>query len=107
MKEHKFSYGPVWKGVYIGLISLSVVVFAYWYQYIGYYLLFLLYLGLGLRPTIEYLGLVELFNVSENYLDEKINGQYYKKKKMELERKVRDEKYRKSRLKDPRLPKNW
>ena len=53
MKEPLFSYGPLARGTYGALIAVTGLVAVYALEWTGYYVGFLLFLGLGLRPVLE------------------------------------------------------
>ena len=107
MREREFEYGFIAKGVFLGLVASSVVVALYfpdrWLHYLG----FLLFLGLGLRPLLERTGLYRLWNTVQGFFIERWNRKYLRKRRQEVDRRLRDEKYRGKRYKDPKLPKNW
>lgn len=107
MRENEFEFGPVSKGCYLGLISLAALIPLYYPDMFLYYVLALIFLGLGLRPLLQRTGLYKLWAQVEISVSGRWNKKYLEKRRMEVDRKVRDEKYRHSRVKDPRLPKNW
>ncbi|MFT5577773.1 MAG: hypothetical protein ACI9WS_000524 [Paraglaciecola psychrophila] len=109
MKEHQFEYSVVLRGIYNGLLGSSFFVMLYFTEYTGYYLLVLLTIGLGLRPLLEKTGLYHYLSDSAQRLDLYLHRKKLDSHRANIDRKVRDDKYRKSRSrdKDPRLPKNW
>lgn len=107
MHEHKYEYGPISRGIYMALIWVSLAIGMGWPKMLPYYLGFLLFLGLGLRPLLEKTGLADLFMHLVASTDEKLHKGSQAKLSRKIDRKVRDEKYRKSRYRDPRLPKDW
>lgn len=107
MTDKHFKYGPIAIGTFVALICLSVVVMFSFPNLLGYYFLFMAFLGLGLRPLIIRTGLNEFFETMLVSTEAGLERNFLKKRRMEIDRQVRDRKYRNKRVKDPRLPKNW
>jgi hypothetical protein len=107
MRKREFEFGPIATGSFLALVCvLGPIIFAF-PQWAFSYILFLLFLGLGLRILLERSGLYRFWSSVEGSLVQKWNRRFLAKRKSEVDRKMRDEKYRKSRYRDPRLPKNW
>jgi hypothetical protein len=102
-----FEFGPVARGIYITLISLTALIPLIAPQYFLHYIVFLAFLGFGLRPFLVKTGLFNLWNTIGTAAQSKWDRKYLEKRAREIETKVELEKYRKSRARDPRLPKNW
>jgi hypothetical protein len=107
MALKKFEYGPLSIGTFLALVSVTVLIGLYYPAWVIRYVLFLLFLAFGLRPLLEMTGLLEECQSVLQSIHEKRNKKYVEQKRAEVDRKIRDEKYRKSRYRDPRLPKNW
>ena len=107
MSSNKFKYGPLAIGIYVALISLLVVIMAAFPNLFIYYIFLLIFLGIGLRPLLEKTGIYAFYQTLRTRLVEKLDRKFLAKRKMEIDRKRRDQKYRNKRTKDPRLPKNW
>ena len=107
MVGNKFEFGPVSRGTYLALWSVAVVVALYFPKLFFYYIFVLVLVGIGLRPAIEKTGLFEWYQTVAIMLEEKWNKKFVENRRTELDRKARDEKYRNSRVKDSRLPRNW
>ena len=107
MKEQEFEYGPIARGCYIALFPLSALVVTLAWEYLLYYVILLLFLGFGLRILLECSGLCRAWSAVEGKIQAKWGAKHLKKRRMEIDRKERDKKYRHSHRKDPRLPKNW
>jgi hypothetical protein len=103
----EFEYGPLAKGAFIALASLTPVVLLIDYTYIPYYLALLLFLAFLLRPFLLKSGLYALWNNLGDAVQHKWDKKYLDKRAQEIDKKVEMEKYRRSRVRDPRLPKNW
>ena len=88
----------IWLILYIGWIYPDMLI---------YYILLWLFLGLGLRLVIEKTGLYEAYQNARVAINNRFGKKRHDRIKKEVERKMRDEKYRKSRYRDPRLPRNW
>tara|TARA_B110000908_G_C9815387_1_gene254787 strand:+ start:83 stop:406 length:324 start_codon:yes stop_codon:yes gene_type:complete len=107
MHKPKFQYGPIAKGVFGGLVPLSILVALFATDMIGYYLVFLAFLALGLKPILEKSGLYDVYVHCRETLSDKYHRRRHDEIGKEVDRKARDEKYRRSRVRDPKLPKNW
>jgi hypothetical protein len=107
MSHRKFEYGPLAVGIFMALVAVIAPVGMYFPEWQLYYLLFLFFLGFGLRPVLEVTGLLAVCESVLESLRERWNRKFVEQKRRQVDRKVRDEKYRKSRYRDPRLPKNW
>jgi hypothetical protein len=107
MHEKQFEYGALARGFYLALWPLALVIALYFPQWIIAYVAGLLLLGLGLRPLLEHTGACSLYvSLAQAAVDRK-DRRLLAHKQAQAERKARDEKYRKSHYRDPRLPKNW
>lgn len=62
---------------------------------------------LGLRPLLELTGAHAVYVHLMQVLVDRKDRRLLADKQAQVERKARDEKYRKSNYRDPRLPKNW
>ncbi len=107
MTGNRFEYGAFSRGSYLALWSVAIPVALAFPNLFLYYVLALLAVGFGLRPLIEKTGLFELYQSLVMTYEDKRDKNYLADRRSELDRKARDEKYRKSRVKDPRLPPNW
>lgn len=102
-----FEYGPVAKGMFIALVSIIPLLLFIDPNYFFPYLFFLLFLGFGLRPTLQFTGLYNLWNATIGKLEKHWDQQFLDKRAREIENKKELEKIKKSRVRDSRLPKNW
>ena len=107
MAEPEFSFSHVAKGVYIALISCTPLVPLVYPNGLIYYLLFLAFLGFGLRPLLVYSGLYRMWNALGLGALDRWDKKYLEKHRREIDLKERNDKYRRMRHKDSRLPKNW
>lgn len=105
--HQEFEFGPVARGTYIALISLTALIPFIAPQYFLHYIVFLAFLGFGLRPFLVKTGLFNLWNTIGAAAQSKWDRNYLEKRARDIDRKVELEKYRKSRVRDSRLPKNW
>ena len=104
---HQFEYGPLAIGTYRGLLWITVVtpllgpgIFMGW-------VLFLLLLGIGLRPLLEKTGLYRYFQHVQVIAGEKVDTKFLAKRRNKISKKLRDDRYRHRRRKHPDLPKDW
>lgn len=94
-------------GIYLAGWPLLIVIALAFPQWAIYYFGFLLFLGLCLRPLLEHSGAYALYvRVTQAAIDRK-DRRFLLNKQLQVDRKARDDKYRHSRYRDPRLPKNW
>ena len=107
MSSKRFEYGPLARGLYTALMWLMLPVAYQYPAYLLHYAGFLLFLGLGLRPLIEALGLDHSLGSLLASADDRLHRRFLEKRRRAVERKVRDDRYRRSRVRDPRLPRNW
>ncbi len=107
MDKHKFEYGPLARGTFIALVALSTLVPLISWRYTGYYLAFLIFLAVGLRPLLESSGIYDLYQQLTIAARSKLDKGFLERRSAEIERKARDRKYQQWRRKDPRLPKDW
>lgn len=107
MREEGFSWGPLARGIYIGLLWLTLVVGWTDPNMLAYYVPLLVFLGLCLKPILVMTGLYSLISSSYDGLMEALWKKKTAQRRMEIDRKERDKKYRHSRIKDSKLPKNW
>lgn len=105
MNQH-FEFGPTARGIYIALISVASLVPLVSPTYFIHYVIFLIFVGFGLGPFFVKTGLFGLWNNICTRVREKWDRKYLAKRASEIDRRVELEKYRKSRYRDPRLPKN-
>ncbi len=107
MAEHQFEYGPLTKGIYFGFIATTLLVVLFATSWAIYYILFLLFLGLGLRPLLESTGLYRNFSALTDMAHDRVYRKRYEKRRQEVDREKHNERYRKARTRDPSLPKHW
>lgn len=105
--RQEFEFGPITRGAYIALISVAALLPLVAPQYFVHYIVFLVFLGFGLRPFLVKTGLFNLWNSIGAAVQSKWDRKYLEKRARDIDTKTELEKYRKSRAKDPRLPKKW
>lgn len=106
-REPQFEYGPLARGSYHAMLALVLVIPVYFPAYALYYIGFVAFLGLGLRPLLERTGLYRLMSS----LLVKVSSRHYRnfdaRRQREIDQKMRDAKYRGGHKRNPKLPKNW
>ena len=90
---NKFQYGPVWRGAYIGMLWFTIVIGWHYPNLLAYYVPLLVFLGLGLRPVLEALGLQEFFKSGAK-------KHVHEQRQFEIERRRRANERNKSRFKN-------
>jgi hypothetical protein len=107
MNKHDFKYGPISIGVFQGVCAVSILVPFVYPEYIAHYLILIFFLAFSLRPILLKTGLHELIqSIGAHFGKWHYRGITGKQRK-EIDRKLRDDKYRRQCKKDPKLPKNW
>ena len=108
MQDKQFEYGWVVRGIYAGLWPLCLVVLLYFGTMpLLYYVCGLLFLGLLLRPLLEKSGAHRAYRSVIDGVTERKQSRKRAEQEAAAASKARDERYRNSRYRDPRLPKNW
>ena len=107
IKEPQFHYGPISQGVFMALVVASTLVHFYAPAYFWGYLAFLAFLGVGLRPFLEVSGLYNVYQALCFWWSERSDRRFVAQRRREVRLQEHAKKYRKQRLRDPRLPKNW
>ena len=107
LMEPEFEFGPISRGIYIALICITAVIPLFAPEYFLRYVIFLAFLGFGLRTFLVKTGLYNLWNNVGGILLGKWDRKYLEKRASDIDRGLELEKYRKSRYRDPRLPKKW
>ncbi len=107
MSEKTFEYSPVFKAIYIAMLWFIPFLTWHYSQWLWHYVALMIFLGLGLRPLLEWSGLVVWFEDLLARLDYRLHRREIEKRRMLIARRERDRKYRHTHHKDPRLPRNW
>ncbi len=105
--KRDFEYGPVARGIFIALVSLTPVLPFVHPGYLAPYLLLLLFLGLGLRPLLQWTGLYTLFGYTRADLQQGMDRKFVERRQTHVDLHARVKRFRHSRYRDPRLPRNW
>lgn len=111
--DDEITFGPLARGIYIALMWLTVLLGAVaadtaWARaWLPWHILLLLFLGLGLKPLLRHTGLHHWWRSQMATLQAKRHADHHAEAAQKVERERRDEKLRKSRVRDPRLPKRW
>lgn len=108
-----FQYGPAARGIYMALLWSTVLFGAVaadapWaLAWLPWHVALLLFLGLGLKPLLLRTGLYRWWMSLMAAAQEKRHAAHHAEAARKVERKIRDDKLRKTRVRDPRLPKRW
>lgn len=107
MKTPSFEYGPVYRGIYIAMIWLTLPAMLLGIKpFIGYVLV-IIFLPFGLRPILEVTGLFGAYQSLVVAHSENANRRLSTKRFIEIDKRERILRYKRSRIKDPSLPTNW
>ena len=107
MPEKQFEYSTLASGSYRGMMWLVCVMPLLGFDVFLAYCALLLFLGLGLRPLLEKTGLYRRVSHYLLVAQEKSSAKFMEKRAAAIDRKQRDDKHRRRRVKHPDLPKNW
>ena len=107
LTEKQFEYSVWAQGTYRGLLWVTLLTPLLGRDVFVAHVFLMLFLGFGLRPLLEKTGLYRLVSHYLLVIRDKSSEKFMAKRVEEIERKQRDEKFRRRRLKHPDLPKNW
>jgi hypothetical protein len=107
MREKSFEYGPLSRGFYIALLWFIPLIVWHFPQWLWHYVGLLIFLGLLLRPLLEWSGCAVWLADSIERLDERLHRRSRDRHRRLIARRERDKKYRHTHRRDPRLPPNW
>lgn len=107
MNPKQFEYGPVARGIFHACIALTVLVPLLDMDMLGWWLLLLLFMAVGLRPLLERTGLYRLFSHYLVVISDKPSARFIEKRRQEIDRKLSDKKKRGGHRQHKDLPKNW
>lgn len=107
MREPKFEWGPLPRGIYIGMLWFTIVIGWHFTNLLIYYVPLLIFLGIGLRPFLEISGLYDFFCALSEKIEDKRWDKINAKRRKEVQSAERAKKYKNMRYKDPKLPKDW
>lgn len=107
MKDHQFEYNLLARAIYMALLWMTLLISWVYPEHLLAYVLLMLFLGLGLRPLLEKTGLASSLQAIWYRLIDRREKKSREEKDRQLQRKIRDDQYRRSRIRDKRLPKNW
>lgn len=107
VRHKQFEYSPLVQGVYRGLACAAVPLPLLGIEVFLAYMAVLLFLGLGLRPLLERTGLYRALGHFLVVFEGKTSKRFLEKRAAEIDRKARDDRHRRRRLKHPDLPKHW
>lgn len=104
---HQFEYGPLARGTFIAvacLMPVTAVLSSFW---LAWHVLLVLFLGIGLRPLLEWTGLYTVYASFAAAWQERRGRGFTEQRRREVERKQRRARYKRFGPEDPRLPKKW
>ena len=107
MAEKQFEYGPLARGIYIALLWFTILIAWVAPAWLYHYVALLIFLGLGLRPLLEWSGLAHRFQSHAAEFENWRHGKRERKRRLEVAIRERGRKYRYTHYRDPRLPPNW
>jgi hypothetical protein len=111
--DEDIRFGPIARGVYIALTWTTVALGfvagdAAWARaWLPWHIMLLVFLGLGLKPFLKRTGLRRIWLSLMADVQRKRHAPHHAEAARRVERRRRDEKLRKARLRNPELPKRW
>lgn len=107
MHMSDFEYGSLAKGIFTALCWFVFLILFFVPQWFFYYLLFLAFLGFGLKPLLIKSGIYRAYSGAMFSLSERWHRKEVEKRRAEVRNEERSKRYKHTHEKDPRLPKNW
>ncbi len=107
MNDEILTWGPIARAIYVALLWTTALVAYFASSLLFYYLLFLVFLGLGLRPLLEKTGVADVWNARSHARREKRWQEVRQKNALEVRRARHAERHKRRRTRDPELPKHW
>lgn len=107
VRHRQFEYSPLARGSFQAFICVAPVIYLLGPEIFVAYILVMLFLAIGLRPLLERTGLYRTFNHYLVVFEEKHSKRFMEKRAAEIDRKIRDDKYRNRHRKHKDLPKHW
>ncbi|MDX1735489.1 MAG: hypothetical protein R3228_14035 [Halioglobus sp.] len=107
MRTGNFSWGPLARGLYTALLWCTIIIGWHYPGLLVYYVALMIFLGLGLRPLLEFTGLDAYLSRHLDRFEERRWKSVTRRKRLEVALGERDKSYRHTHRRDPRLPKNW
>lgn len=104
---HRFEYGPLARGSFIALVCLLPLTMVLSADWLAWHVLLILFLGIGLRPLLEWSGLYTVYARLAVAWQERWHRDFTAQRRREIERKQRRARYKRFGPEDPRLPKKW
>ena len=105
--QREFEYGPVSQGIFLALVCVTPLLLFINPAYMAPYLLFLLFLGLCLRPLLVWTGLHKLWSSTGADIQQGMDRKFVERRRAEIDVQAKLKRFRQSRYRDPRLPRNW
>ena len=102
-----FEYGPIARGVFIGLCWMTVLLGFVEPNWVLWHVCLLVFLGLCLKPLLVKSGLHQLWLDLRVRLDAKRHAQRDAELSDRIDRERRDARLRQSRIREKRLPPRW
>jgi hypothetical protein len=105
--KREFAYGPIAQGIFIALLCLTPLLSYVSPGHLGAYLLFLLFLGLGLRPLLVKTGLHKLWRTAKAGTQRGMDHKFVERRRAAIDVQAKLGKFRHSRYREPRMPRHW
>ena len=111
--DDEITFGPVARGIYFALLWITplfgaVAMAAPWARaWLPWHLGLVLFLGLGLKPLLRYTGLHRRWQWLMAEAQKRHHADHHAEAARQVERKRRDEKFRKTRVRHSDLPPRW
>ncbi len=105
--ESEFEWGPIARGLYLGMIATAVFADVVFGDYAMHYILFVVYCGIGLRQTLIVTGLYTFWTSLMGRVGDKSWESHTAKRRREVEVQAEVRRIKKSREARDKLPSNW
>ena len=111
--DDEITFGPLARGVYIALVWLTALLCAVaadaaWARaWLPWHILLIVFLGLGFKPFLRRTGLHRRWQWLMAEAQKRRHADHHAEAARQVERKRRDEKHRKTRVRHSDLPPRW
>ena len=99
-REKQFEFGPVSQGIYRAMLWAGLLIPLYFPAWTAHYLVLLIFLGIGLRPVLEYTGLWVWWDRLESPFARHWSDRELERHRRQIDARLRQEALKKRRVRD-------
>ena len=105
--QEPITWGTVTRGTYHAMLWFTLLIGRVYPYWLNHYIALLVFLGVALKPLLEKTGLHRLALWLIHSIDNKRRQKTVEQHKVMIKRQERDNRYKRRRVRDPKLPKHW